>query len=76
MKPPRPDLQNVRIIRLATQILSLPFVFLAALCRLPGRLQLKSEKDLRAEDQIRQSRVRRQLRGLPADHLPEPPAAR
>ena len=70
MRPAQPDLQNLRIIRLARQIVSLPFVVPAALYRwVKGRLQaLQSDKTLRENDQARQSRARRELRGLPPDH--------
>jgi cell division protein FtsX len=77
MKPPKPELQNTRILRLAKQFVLLPFLLPAAvyglLKGLLQRFQLKSAKELHADDQLRQSRVRRQLRGLPPDHVPESP---
>ena len=71
MKPPKPELQNTRIIKLAKRICSLPYVITRALCAGFGRLwkRGKSDERLRAEDQLRQSRARRELRGLPADHV-------
>jgi hypothetical protein len=75
MKAPKPELQNTRVIRLATRVISLPF-------RLPGTVYrfvkalfqgLKSEERRRSEDQLRQSRARRTLRGLPADHVQSGP---
>jgi hypothetical protein len=70
MKPPRPDLSNVRVIRFARLVVSLPFTFAAAAYRwakhaLAGR---ESPKTLREKDQARQSKVRRELRGLPPEH--------
>ena len=70
MKPPQPDLYNVRVIRGARFLVSLPFVIAAAAYRwvmgvVKGR---ESAKALREKDQVRQSRVRRELRGLPPDH--------
>jgi hypothetical protein len=76
MKPPKPELYNTRVLSLAKRFVLLPFVLVAKVCSaakgLPQRLQLKSEKELHAEDQARQARVRRQLRGLPPDHVPSP----
>jgi hypothetical protein len=71
MKPPKPELQNTRIIHLATRFILLPFVFAAAVYGwAKGRVQgSKSDKRLRAEDELRQSRARRKLRGLPPDHV-------
>ena len=70
MKPPQPDLYNVRVTRGARRLASLPFSFAAAAYRrvkgvVVGR---ESAKALREKDQVRQSRVRRELRGLPPDH--------
>lgn len=77
MKRPKPDLQNTRILRLAKQFVSLPFVLAAGVYGWVKGLLLKckSDKQLRADDQLRQSRARRELRGLPSDHAPESPAA-
>jgi hypothetical protein len=73
MKPVKPELQNTRVVRLARQFVLLPFVLAAALYRwvkaLPQRF--KSDKELRADEVTRQSRVRRGLRGLPPDHVQE-----
>ena len=70
MKPPQFDLYNVRVIRGARFLVSLPFVLAAAAYRwvkefVVGR---ESAKALREKDEVRQSRVRRELRGLPPDH--------
>jgi len=72
MKPPKPELQNTRVIRLAKRFVLLPFVFLLALCGWMHAAvrRLRSPARLRTEDQLRQSRIRRTLRGLPADHVP------
>ena len=71
MKPPRPELQNTRIIKLAKRICSMPYAFARALCVGITRLwrRGKSDERLRDEDQLRQSRARRELRGLPPDHV-------
>ena len=71
MKEPLPDRQNQRIIQLAGQFLLLPFKLVAMIFRLPGRLRqsMKSEKVVQEEDALRQSRARRELRGLPPDHV-------
>jgi hypothetical protein len=70
MKSPQPDLQNLRIIYLARVFVTLPFTVAAAIyrwvkARIEGR---QSDKVTREKDQIRQSRARRELRGLPPDH--------
>jgi hypothetical protein len=69
---PKPELHDTRILRIARQILSLPFTIPVALYGWVRRLLRsgKSDKSRRAEDQVRQSRVRRGLRGLPPDHTP------
>jgi len=71
--PPPPELHDNRIIWLATRLLSLPFMLIGALYRLAKGLpdRFKSDETRRAEDQRHQSRVRRQLRGLPPDHVQE-----
>ena len=76
MKAPKPERQNVRIIRLARRVLSLPVVFAAAVYAWGSQLRraTKSEKVLHAEDDLRQSRARRTLRGLPPDHVQKSPA--
>ena len=75
MKAPKPELQNTRILKLTRQFVLLPVDLLAAVYamakRLLGRLQLRSDKQRHAEDQVRQSRARRQLRGLTPDHVQE-----
>jgi hypothetical protein len=73
MKTPKPELQNTRILRLANRVVMLPFVFAVACYGWLSR-RFKSKAQLRAGDQLRQSRVRRELRGLPPDHVA--PAAR
>jgi hypothetical protein len=75
VKPPKPELQNNRIIYLATRFISLPFVFAAAAYGwVKGRFKVsKSDKALRDEDEVRQSRARRKLRGLPPDHVQDSP---
>jgi hypothetical protein len=70
MKAPAPDVQNVRIIHLFKRIVLLPFTAVAAVWSVVCRFfqWCKSPGQLRAEDQLRQSRARRTLRGLPPDH--------
>lgn len=70
MKPPKPELQNIRIIRLTKQLLWLPFRFVLAVYGWTRAAVLsgRSDKQARAADQLRQSRARRTLRGLPPDH--------
>ena len=65
----RPEHQesNARVLRLAKRFVSLPFVVYGWVKRLTG--SRKSEQTLRDEDQLRQSRARRELRGLPPDHV-------
>ena len=77
MKAPKPERQNVHILRMTQRFLSLPVVFAAAVYAWMGRLRraTKSEKVLNAEDDLRQSRARRELRGLPPDHVQKSPAA-
>lgn len=77
MKAPKPDLQSQHILKLAWWFVTLPFVFaLAAYRWLKRTVQRgKSGKVVRAEDQAHQSQVRRELRGLPPDHV-QPPAAK
>jgi hypothetical protein len=70
MKQPQPDLYSERVIYLAWRFISLPFliasnVFGWAKGQLLG---LQSVQTIRQKDQLRQSRARRELRGLPADH--------
>jgi hypothetical protein len=71
MKAPKPDLQNQRIIRLAKRFVSLPF-FLTLGCWIGVKSLCqrgRSDKRVRADDKLRQSRARRELRGLPPDHV-------
>jgi hypothetical protein len=71
MKKPRPDLQNRRIIRIAREFFLLPFTLVAGIYAVTRRWRqgTKSEKVVRDEDALRQSRARRELRGLPPDHV-------
>lgn len=74
MKRPKPELYNNRVIYLATRVVSLP---LAAVRTIYGGTQVllevqKSPKQHRARNQVRQSAVRRNLRGLATDHVQEP----
>jgi hypothetical protein len=68
MKPPAPELHNTRILRLAHSAVTLPFAFATACCAWLFR-RCRSQEQLRAADQLRQSRVRRDLRGLSPDHV-------
>ncbi len=71
MKPPKPELQNNRMIRIASRFVLLPFVLAASgYVAVKGLLQRgKPGKRSRADDKVRQSRARRELRGLPPDHV-------
>ena len=73
MKRPKPELHNNRVIRFTVRALSLPYAGAAAACRATVALlqSLKSPERVRAEGARRQSRVRRQLRGLAGDHVRE-----
>ena len=71
MKPPAPDRNNARILHLAHRAVTLPFVIAAACCAWLFR-RCRSNDQLRAADQLRQSRVRRGLRGLSPDHVERP----
>lgn len=70
MKAPAPDAQNVHIIALFKRTVLLPFTTVSALWRMVCRWiqRCKSPGQVREEDQLRQSRARRTLRGLPPDH--------
>jgi len=69
MKEPQPDLYNRRVIYLAGRFISLPFTIALDAYRwaMDQLRRLRSDKTIRHEDQVRQSKVRRELRGLPAD---------
>jgi hypothetical protein len=71
MKTHAPELQNTRILRLAHQAVTLPFACAAACFAWLFR-RCRSDEQLRAADQLRQSRVRRGLRGLSPDHVKRP----
>ena len=68
---PKSEQQNLRVIRGAMRVLLLPFMSLRgiyhAVCRLWGCR--RSAAHVRSDDQLRQSRARRSLRGLPPDHV-------
>ena len=73
MRTKRPTEDSAaRVIRLAGRFLRLPLTAsIGVVAWVRARLQgLKSDKRVRDEDQLRQSRVRRGLRGLLADHVP------
>ena len=71
MTNPEPSKSDTHVLLVARRIVSLPFTLAAAVYRWVKRLirSGKSEQALRDEDQLRQSRVRRELRGLPPDHV-------
>jgi hypothetical protein len=78
MKKAQPDEQNLRILRFARKFLLLPFTLAAAIYALVCKwrqcgMTAKAQKE---EDKQRQSRARRELRGLPPDHVQHPHAAR
>ena len=74
MKRPLPERYNNRVIYLAALIVTFPFVVAAAAYHGAGRLVegLKSPERRRANDQRRQTRIRRSLRGLAGDHVQDP----
>ena len=74
MKRPPPERYNNRVIYLATRAVSLPFELMRATYLGAAALlqSLKSPQRRRAEDQRRQTRVRRGLRGLTQDHVQDP----
>jgi hypothetical protein len=76
MKQPKPELYNNRVIYLFLQFISAPFRLARGLYCLAKRgvHGCKSDETNRADDQLRQSRARRQLRGLPPDHVQVPPS--
>ncbi len=67
MKPPS------RAVSIAKRVVTLPFVLVGTIYFwAKGRLiGSNSEKARRAAEKLRQSRTRRQLRGLPPDHAPD-----
>ena len=71
MKRPKPELQNARVIGLARRFVLLPFTVGRAIYRWVRAAVLsgRSDEQVRAADQQRQSRARRTLRGLPPDHV-------
>ena len=71
MKPPAQDAQNIRIITRFKRTVLLPFTAVAALWKVVCRLArwCKSPAEKRAADQLRQTRARRELRGLSPDHV-------
>jgi hypothetical protein len=71
MKAPKPDLYSERVLHLARKFFLLPVVLAAAVYAWARQLRQrgKSAKVVRFEDQRRQSRARRELRGLPPDHV-------
>ena len=76
MNPPEPDRQSDHTLRLARWFVTLPFIFVLEAYRWLKRMlrRVKSGKDVHAEDQAHQSQVRRELRGLPPDHVQPPDA--
>ena len=68
---------NDRVLRMALRVVTLPWAILRGayrgVCRLLGAC--RSEGEDRDADQLRQSRARRTLRGLPADHVQDAPKA-
>ena len=71
MTNPKPNESDTHVLLMARRIVTLPFVLAAAVYRwVNGAIRSgKSEQALRDEDQLRESRVRRELRGLPPDHV-------
>ena len=71
MTNPKPNRSDTHVLLMAHRVVTLPFAIAAAVYRWVKRLinSRKSEQALRDEDQLRQSRARRELRGLPPDHV-------
>ena len=69
---------NDRVLRIAVAVLTLPWTLARLTYRGVKRLARarKSPRELRDEDQLRQSRARRTLRGLAADHDQESRSSR
>ncbi len=74
MKPPTPDLHSAHILRLAKRFVLLPVVVAVVVYRWLKRTvqRVRTGKELHAKDQAHQSQVRRELRGLPPDHVQRP----
>ena len=70
----RPESESNRIVTFARHAIALPFAVTRTIYRRIAALfgSVRSPKQRRAEDQRRQSRVRRSLRGLTPDHVPKP----
>ena len=68
---------NDHVLRMALRVLKVPWLLLRSayrgVCRLLGACRSASE--LRDDDQLRQSRARRTLRGLTPDHDPDAKSA-
>ena len=66
---------NEHVIRIARGVMSLPKRAVHRVHLLWSRLvsQMTTQKHLDDTDKLRQTRIRRELRGLPADHDPTAP---
>ena len=68
---------NDHVLRMALGVITLPWKIVRAayrgVCRLVGAC--RSDAATRDADQLRQSRARRTLRGLPPDHVQNSPKA-
>jgi hypothetical protein len=66
---------NDHVLRMALGVVTLPWRIVRAaylgVCRLVGAC--RSDDENRDADQLRQSRARRTLRGLPPDHVQDAP---
>jgi hypothetical protein len=71
MKTPQPERSNLRILQVTRGLLLLPWIAIKALCvRFTGLCRPpRTKKQQDAADDLRQSRIRRELRGLPPDHV-------
>ncbi len=74
MKSPNPDLHTNHILSLAKRVVSLPVIIVIVIYRWLKKMvqRVKSSKELDAKDHAHQSQVRRELRGLPPDHVQRP----
>lgn len=67
-RTPQPELQNTRILHIVGWIIRIPFALARAGCAAIFK-RCRSPEQLHEAAQLRQSRVRRELRGLPPDHV-------
>lgn len=74
MKPPVPERHNRKVLRILKAIALAPITLSVSLYHAVRRWMRsgRSDERVRSDDQVRQSRARRELRGLPPDHVQDP----